>query len=144
MIGMIICGHGNFASGMSSAMTLIGGKPTQFYAIDFVETDTSETLEASMKTSLEALKECEGVVFCTDLAGGTPFKSACIVSVKAENVEVIAGVNLPLCIELNLMRQFESDAKILADNMVATGKEQLLRFEFVAPKATNHDDEDGI
>lgn len=144
MIGMIVSGHGNFASGISSAMTLIGGKPTQFYAIDFVEGDTSETLEASMKTALEALKDCEGVIFCTDLAGGTPFKSACMVGVGMGNVEVIAGVNLPLCIELNLMRQFESDVKALADNMVATGKEQLLRFEFVPPKVTDHDDEDGI
>lgn len=144
MIGMIISGHGEFARGLTSAMTLIGGKPTHFHAIDFIEGDTTENLEASMKNALEDLKECEGVIMCTDLAGGSPFKSACIVSMGMENVEVLAGVNLPLCIELNLMRQFETDVKALANNMVAVGKEQLLRFEFVQPQATNHDDEDGI
>lgn len=144
MLGMIVSGHGNFASGMKSAMTLIGGQPTHFYAIDFIEGDTTDDLEASMKDALKALEGCEGVIMCTDLAGGSPFKSACIVSLGMNNVEVIAGVNLPLLIELNLMRQFENDAKSLADSMIAIGKEQLLRFEYVAPVASNHDDEDGI
>ena len=144
MIGMIVSGHGEFARGITSAMTLIGGKPTQFYAIDFIEGDTTEILEGSMINALEALKECDGVIICTDLAGGSPFKSACIVSMEMENVEVIAGVNLPLCIELNVMRQFESDAKTLADQMVEIAKEQILRFEYVVVDKTDYEAEDGI
>lgn len=143
MIGMILSGHGNFASGLASAMTLIGGKPTNFFAIDFEEGNTTDQLEASMKEAMEALSDCEGIIFCTDLAGGSPFKSACVVSQNMKNIEVLAGVNLPLCIELNLMRQFESDVLLLADNMVNTGKEQLLRFEY-QENTSSHDDEDGI
>ncbi len=143
MIGMVLSGHGNFASGLASAMTLIGGKPTNFFAIDFEEGNTTDQLEASMKEAMEALSDCEGIIFCTDLAGGSPFKSACIVSQNIANIEVLAGVNLPLCIELNLMRQFESDVLLLADNMVNIGKEQLLRFKY-QEKSTSIDDEDGI
>jgi len=143
MIGMILSGHGKFASGVASAMTLIGGKPTSFFAIDFEEGNTTDQLEASMKEAIDALNDCDGIIFCTDLAGGSPFKSACVVTQNMENIEVLAGVNLPLCIELNLMRQFESDVRVLADNMVNTGKEQLLRFEY-QENQPSHEDEDGI
>ena len=144
MIGMIVSGHGNFATGLASAMTLIGGKPSQFYVLDFVEGDTSENLEAAMKEAIESLnKECQGIIFATDLPGGSPFKSACIVAQDYENIEVLAGVNLPLCIELNMMRQFDDDVIGLANNMVTTGKEQIVRFEY---QETNNEieSEDGI
>ena len=145
MIGLIISGHGHFATGLESSLTLIGGKPTHFYALDFIEGATTETLEAAMVDAIEDLNQtCDGIIFATDLAGGSPFKSACIVASNYENIEVLAGANLPLLIELNMMRQFESDVVGLADQVVNTGKEQILRFVYEAPTQDDFDSEDGI
>ena len=145
MIGLIISGHGNFASGMVSSLTLIAGTPTQCVTLDFIEGDTTDRLEAAMEEAIESLNECEGVIMCTDLAGGSPFKSACIVSAGNPKVEVLAGCNLPMLIEMSLMRQFEMDVRHLADKAVKTGKDQILRFEYVAIEKHQADDDiDGI
>ncbi len=144
MIGIIVSGHGLFAQGMESAMTLIGGKPEKFFAIDFLEGETTELLEDRFKEALAALSDCNGVIMCTDLAGGSPFKSACIVSQGMDNVHVLAGTNLPMLIELNLSRQFADDVKQLADNTVTTGKDQVLRYEYHIKQTESSEDEEGI
>ncbi|MBR3349324.1 MAG: PTS fructose transporter subunit IIA, partial [Solobacterium sp.] len=35
MIGVIVTGHGKFASGMESALKLLAGKPEKFTSVDF-------------------------------------------------------------------------------------------------------------
>ncbi len=143
MIGMIITGHGNFATGIESALTLIGGKPSNFYAIDFVEGDSTEVLSEHLKKALDSLKACKGVIICADLAGGSPFQVSVTMTSKMKNIEVLGGVNLPLCMELNIMRQVETDVTLLAESMVNTGKEQILRFELVE-KLEKQDFSEGI
>lgn len=145
MIGLVVSGHGNFATGMESSMTLIGGKPNDFVALDFVEGATTEDLEAAMREAIETLnKTCDAIIFATDLAGGSPFKSACIVASDYQDVHVLGGVNLPLLLELNMMRQFENDAVALADQVIQTGKDQILRFVYEETAPSDFDAEDGI
>jgi PTS system mannose-specific IIA component len=52
-------------------------------------------------------EEGNGVVLLTDMFGGTPSNLAISIMDKA-NVEVIAGVNLPMLIKLASVRQTES------------------------------------
>lgn len=49
MIGIIVCGHGNFGTGISSALKLIAGLPENYEYIDFEEKDTVENLEKNLK-----------------------------------------------------------------------------------------------
>ena len=52
MIGLIISGHGNFASGLRSSLKLIAGEPINVEYVDFEETDSTETLKEKYYTSL--------------------------------------------------------------------------------------------
>ena len=100
MLGIILTGHGGFASGMEKAMKQILGEQTQFIAIDFPETSTTALLEQAV-SELDAKQD---IVFLTDLLGGTPFRVASTLAMQRQGTEVITGTNLQLLLEMVLER----------------------------------------
>lgn len=104
MLGIILTGHGGFASGMEKAMKQILGEQTQFIAIDFPETSTTALLTSQLEQAVEELDGEEGLVFLTDLLGGTPFRVASTLAMQKAGREVITGTNLQLLLEMVLDR----------------------------------------
>lgn len=113
MIGLIISGHLNFASGMESAVKAIAGEQENMVFIDFVETISPDELEQKMHDAMNAMK-CEQVVFLVDLAGGTPCNRAMAIMMQNQSVEVLAGVNLPIIVNAALERDDVSIGELLA------------------------------
>jgi len=144
MITFIATGHGNFGTGLASSVKLIAGDQEAFAPIDF---DGQIGQEELSKIYLDAINAAgnKDVLFCTDLIGGTPFKTACEFKYAHPelNVEVISGTNLGLLIEGLMSRAFSEDLKALADQLVNTGKEQVIRFE-LPKKVEEVDSGDGI
>lgn len=86
MLSIILTGHGGFASGMEKAMKQILGEQSQFIAIDFPETHTA--LLTSQLEEAFAQLDCEdGIVFLTDLLGGTPFRVASTLAMQNRAVK---------------------------------------------------------
>lgn len=104
MLGIIICGHGGFASGLERAMRQILGEQEAVIAIDFPESSTTALLQAQCEAALAEVDKGDGVVFLTDLLGGTPFRVASILSLHQPEREVITGTNLQLLLEMALER----------------------------------------
>ena len=44
MIGLIVTGHGNFATGITSSFRLIAGESPDYEAVDFLPEDSIEML----------------------------------------------------------------------------------------------------
>lgn len=130
MIGLIVTGHGSFASGLTSSLKLIAGEPKNYVAVDFLESYSVEDLERELNKAFDELKDCEGILVLSDLGGGSPFKTAVMTGYPKGNVEVIAGSNLPMLIEVNMGRQFIEDLNTLTEMAVNTGKDQVVRYEF--------------
>ena len=107
MIGMVLVTHGRLAIELLSALEhIVGAQPgTATVCIgpdDDMETKRAEILDAVARTDTG-----KGVVVLTDMFGGTPSNLAISIMDKA-NVEVIAGVNLPMLIKLAGIRGKES------------------------------------
>ena len=66
--------------------------------------DDMEMRRKDIADAIAAVDQGEGVIILTDLFGGTPSNLA-ISLMKSENVEVIAGVNLPMLIRLEGARK---------------------------------------
>ena len=62
MIGIIVAGHGNFASGITSMLELVVGKPENYEYIDFLQGESQEALENDFREKLNNLKDCEKIV----------------------------------------------------------------------------------
>lgn len=138
MIGLIVTGHGKFASGLASALNLIAGPQKNFYAIDFEGDETPSELEVHLRQAFEELKECNGIIVYSDLPGGTPFKTSVMLSLEYPNTHVISGTNLPMLCEMALVRSFEDDVNVLAQKTIYTGQEQVVKYEMKHVSPTNN------
>ena len=144
MIGLIVTGHANFGSGMTSSVNLIAGEQESYQYVDFLPTYSTEDLAGELTKALDALKDCEGVIIFTDLMGGTPFNTAAQLGRDKENVRILAGTNLPMLVEVVMSRKFMDDLDGLVDSRLQTGKEQVAKFEFKQALQEESGDEDGI
>lgn len=104
MIAVILSGHGGFASGIEKAIHQVIGEQQQFIALDFPEESTTQQLETQMRQAIQELDSGEGIVFLTDLLGGTPFRTASLLSQEREDIQVVTGTNLQMVAEMLLER----------------------------------------
>lgn len=142
MIGLIVTGHANFASGLTSSLELICGKPTQYEYVDFLSEYSVEDLERELKKAIASLSDCEGILICSDLIGGSPFKSSVVLSIGHENIRVVAGTNLGMLVEVNMSRQFIEDIEDLANQAVDIGRTSVMKYVF--EMVEEEENEDGI
>lgn len=96
MIGIIVSGHINFATGMQSAVEAIVGEQASLEFIDFVPTMTTEQLEEQMLTSINKMNDGSGVLILTDVPGGSPCNRGVSIMLSRDDVRVVAGCNLPM------------------------------------------------
>lgn len=145
MIGLIITGHGEFAAGIHDATEMIAGRQENYKKVLFKEGMDLNALRDELKESVDSLLSSnDGVVILTDLKGGTPFNNSVLLSLEYENVEVIAGANLPISIEASMHSQLKNDAKELADYLVEIGRTGIEVAELSVEDTFNEDEGDGI
>lgn len=145
MIGILVTGHGHFATGLGSSLKLIVGEQSNVEFVDFEEGHSVETLKSNLSNALERLKECAGVLVLSDLPGGSPFKTA--VELKFEcldqPLEVIAGTNLPLLVVCSTMTEVFDNPLDMAEAMIQEAKDSIVRFE-LSEEVEEEIDEDFI
>lgn len=130
MIGMIVTGHGNFASGLTSGLKLLAGETEYYEKVDFEEQDSNDILTEKLQEAMERLADCEAIAIFADLTGGTPFNVA--VRIREEGamlpLEVAGGTNLPVVLQAYLSRTRFTGVTALVDHALEAGKGQLVRF----------------
>ncbi|GHU40975.1 PTS mannose transporter subunit IIA [Bacilli bacterium] len=147
MIGCILTGHGSFATGLSGALEMIAGQQENFETVCFLEEKSLEAFSEDMRQAMSELRQkCSGVIVFSDLLGGTPFRTAMIEAQAFEDVEVIAGANLPILLESMVLRYgAESLADFIAMALEA-GKNGLVHAQLPqeSEMQTVDDEEGGI
>ena len=142
MIGLLVTGHGNFASGLTSSIDLIAGPQTNYAAVDF-DGNGTEKLENDLKNAYAQLADCDGIIVFSDLAGGSPFKTAALLGADNPKVRVLAGSNLPMLCEIAMARTMIDDLDTLVATALSVGKDGVQ--EFAMPTMDNEpEDGEGI
>lgn len=142
MVGIIVTGHGKFATGMLSSLELIAGVQENLIGVDFLEEDTTESLEKMIEEAINKLGN--EVLVLSDLAGASPFRAAAGLSQKLtdKNIEVIAGTNLGMLLEVSLCREGMNSEELLK-MAVNSGNSAIKTFE-IKKREEIAEDEDGI
>ncbi|MEM9222741.1 MAG: PTS sugar transporter subunit IIA [Pseudomonadota bacterium] len=103
MIGLVLVTHGRLAQELRAALEHVVGAQEAVEGISIQPDDDIEQRRADIVSAVERVDSGEGVVILTDMFGGTPSNLA--ISVMSDrNVEVIAGVNLPMLVKLSSAR----------------------------------------
>lgn len=144
MVGILVTGHGHFATGLGSSLQLITGITENVALVDFEADHSTDTLKANLHKAMDELKNCEGILVLSDLAGGSPFKNAveCKFERPDQQIEVIAGTNLPMLIEGGMMMAAYDSPLEMAETLIPTGKDYIVRFELEVHQ--DDADEEGI
>jgi len=130
MIGVILTGHGSFASGLYSSLKLIAGKQKNIIAVDFASNDSTDDLRNKLNMAIEELSECDNILVLTDLIGGSPFKESILIKVQSsKRIEVLSGTNLGMLLETCMTKTFENNMDNLIDIAINSGKKQIVKYE---------------
>jgi PTS system mannose-specific IIA component len=103
MIGLVLVTHGRLAAEFVSAMEHVVGPQRQVETVCIEANDDMESRRADIAAAARKVESGDGVVLLTDMFGGTPSNLA-ISLMGAPNLEVIAGINLPMLIKLASIR----------------------------------------
>ena len=107
MIGLVLVTHGRLAVEFITAMEHVVGPQEAVEGICIDADDDMEARRADIAAAIGRVDKGKGVIILTDLFGGTPSNLA-ISLMKSEDIEVIAGVNLPMLIRLEGARKVMS------------------------------------
>ncbi len=107
MIGIVLVTHGRLADEFLSAMQHVVGHQEQIATACIGPNDDMNERREDILAKVETVDSGEGVIVLTDMFGGTPSNLAISIMDKA-NVEVIAGINLPMLVKLNTLRKEKS------------------------------------
>jgi PTS system mannose-specific IIA component len=104
MIGLVLVTHGRLAVEFVTAMEHVVGAQERIEAICIGPDDDMEARRNDIAEAIGRVNDGHGTIVLTDLFGGTPSNLA-ISLMKSEDIEVIAGVNLPMLIRLEGARR---------------------------------------
>ena len=144
MIGLVVTGHGHFADGLHTSARMIAGESEYVRYVNFEEGMSIEQLAEKLNEAYNGFAHCDGIVVLSDLPGGSPFKTAveCAVANPTKKIEVLAGTNLPMIVTAVTMIEDEDDATSLAEELLETGKDFMVRFALAVRE--EEEEEDGI
>ncbi len=104
MIGLVLVTHGNLALEFISAMQHVVGKQENVEAVCIGPEDDMEMRRTEILDKVSKVDSGSGVVVLTDMFGGTPSNLAISIMDRA-NVEILAGMNLPMLIKIASLRK---------------------------------------
>ncbi|MET0168786.1 MAG: PTS sugar transporter subunit IIA [Aliihoeflea sp.] len=114
MIGIVLVTHGRLADEFRNAVQHVVGKQERLETVSIEADDDMEQRRRDIVDAVARADSGTGVIILTDMFGGTPSNLAISV-MAAGNVEVVAGVNLPMLIKLTSVRKCDDMALALEE-----------------------------
>lgn len=122
-IAIVIGTHGWSAEQLLKTAEMLLGNQDNVGWVDFVAGENAETLIEKYHAQLAKLDTTQGVLFLVDTWGGSPFNAASRIVVDKQHYEVIAGVNIPMLIEVFMARDDNPSFDALVALAVEAGRE---------------------
>ncbi len=121
MIGIVLVTHGRLAEELIAATEHVVGAQRHARAVCIDPDDDMELRREDILKAIADVDDGDGAILLTDMFGGTPSNLAISVMDKV-NVEVIAGVNLPMMVKLASVRENQTLADAVASAQEAGRK----------------------
>ncbi|HCO54421.1 PTS sugar transporter subunit IIA [Pelagibacterium nitratireducens] len=103
MMGLVLVTHGRLAEEFRSALEHVVGPQDGIASVSIGPEDDMEGRRQDIIAAVESVDSGDGVVILTDMFGGTPSNLAISV-MQDRDIEVLAGLNLPMLVKLARIR----------------------------------------
>src|SRR3954465_1560088 len=128
MIGLVLVTHGRLAVEFRAALEHVVGEQKQIETVTIGPDHDGEQHRRDVTAGVTRAGSGDGVVILTDMFGGTP-SNLSISVMNRPNVEVLAGINLPMLVKLPKVR-----ADYPLDKAVAAAQEAGKKYITVASR----------
>jgi PTS system mannose-specific IIA component len=125
VIGILVVTHGQLSEALLATSSMFVANTARTRAVSFMPGQGIEDLENEVISALRELEPNDGVLAMVDLPGGSPARVVGSLLARREGVELVTGVNLPMLIEVLIMRESMSLSE-LADHAVTCGNEAIV------------------
>lgn len=99
MTKIILTAHGALAPEMKKSAEMIFGSLDKMSSVPFLVAEGLDSLTSKIKAEVD--KTDEDCLIVCDLFAGTPFNASCTIAMQSnKTVEVLAGMSLPMVLEL--------------------------------------------
>lgn len=98
MVGGVLVTHGTIGESLLAGLSCIGGDCRQLATVSIEPGEENEVILEQIKECLQKVDSGDGVLIFTDMFGGTPSNLSYSLF-KANKVEVVTGVNLPMLLK---------------------------------------------
>ncbi|TNH05478.1 PTS mannose transporter subunit IIAB [Testudinibacter sp. TR-2022] len=134
-IAIIIATHGVAAEQLLKTTEMLIGDQENVAYIDFVPGENAETIIQKYQAKLSTeLAHCSEVLFLVDTWGGSPFNAASRVAEGKANMEVVAGVNVPMLVETFMGRDDNPSLQELTAIALETGRGGVKALKYAEPE----------
>ena len=97
-VGIVVVSHGTMAEAMLAAAEMVVGEQENCVSVGLAASGGMDDGVESIRKAVHGVDDGAGVLLLTDLFGGTP-TTLSLSMYKTDNIEVIAGANLPMVIK---------------------------------------------
>ena len=123
VIGLVIVTHGKLADELLRATEHVVGPQEKIATVCIGPDDDMELRRDDIRAAVKSVSSDKGVILLTDMFGGTP-SNLSISMLKENEVEVLAGVNLPMLIKLAEARR-NADLSVAAQKAKDAGQRYI-------------------
>lgn len=138
MVAIVVGTHGNFSTELIRTCEMILGKRDNIAAVTLEPGDSADGLVEKYKTAIKSLDAEDGIIFITDLFGGSPYNAACKIAMERDNVGVIAGANLSMVLEVFSLQN--TPVEQIIEIAQTAGKQGIRAFNKI--ELLNNEEED--
>lgn len=104
-LAVILASHGRYAEGAMNCIEMVVGRQDNVEIISVTPEKGPEKVRQEVEEALKRLDTSLGVLAFVDIIGGTPCNTLTRCVLEREDIQLYAGFNMPVLIELFMNRE---------------------------------------
>ncbi|MEW6269634.1 MAG: PTS fructose transporter subunit IIA [Thermodesulfobacteriota bacterium] len=123
-VGVVVVGHGRVAAEMVQTLQSVVGDVEAVEGVACRPEEGPEPIRARVGDAIARVDRGAGVIVLTDMLGDTASNVSLQIAAVRSDVEVVAGVNMPMLVKLTTSR-FDTTAHDLANFIRRYGQDHI-------------------
>lgn len=124
MVGLVVATHGRLADELVATAEQIVGKLGSVATVSILPGTAPDVIRERVKAVVRSVDDGQGVIVLADLFGGTPCKESLLLCTQGQ-LEVLAGVNLPMLLKANSLRAEAMPLSEMAHRLAQHGQKNI-------------------
>jgi PTS system mannose-specific IIA component len=122
--GVLVVAHGELPGTLLKVVEKILGAPLEAEAVSVGWDDEVGNIRRKIEEAVKRTNRGRGVLILTDMFGGTP-TNVTLPFLKAGDVEIVTGVNLPMVVKVPNIQQGSGTLREAADRLRDVGQRAI-------------------